>query len=149
MSGDFNLAEDLVQETFYRAGRSLFFKGKINFVSSWLFTIARNLYLDHTKKRKLRLFPIDDIPEARQLREINNNHLPSKALEEKEKREKIQSALASLKENQRTILLLRDFQELTYQEITEVMKISPQAVKSLLFRARRSFMKEYSKIYQD
>ena len=120
-------ADDLTQKFFARvykgAGRYKP-KGK---VSSWLFAIARNLLIDEFKKRSRRLkesrlsdHSIADESDARQL----------------ELREILTHELTKIPENQRTALLLRVQQELSYREIAEIMQANETNVKTWIFRAR-------------
>ncbi|EEG78581.1 RNA polymerase sigma factor [Dethiobacter alkaliphilus] len=145
LSGDYNLAEELVQETFYRAGRSLLLKRKITYVSAWLFTIARNLYFDHAKKSnfKIDIVSFEDLSAPNLPREKYTGYLPERSHENRELQKDIQVTLMSLTENQRTALLLKDHQSLTYQEIAEIMDLSVMSVKSLLHRARLAFRRKF------
>ncbi|MEW6031628.1 MAG: RNA polymerase sigma factor [Bacillota bacterium] len=59
LSGCRDLAEDLVHEVFYRAMRQLVLGVRVRHVSAWLYRIARNLYLDHLKRRRLEETPLD------------------------------------------------------------------------------------------
>lgn len=144
MSGDRDLAQDLVQEVFYRATRSLLMGKRIDYVSSWLYRIARNLYLDHVSriKPKYEVVYYDELDHygSYGVEEI------SRGLERRDMQMKIQQTLKLLPETQKTVLLLRDYQELSYAEIAGVMDITVSAVKSLLFRARLNFRTHYLKL---
>lgn len=146
LSGDPYLAEDLVQETFYRAMRQFLGGAKVTYISAWLYRIARNLYLDHAKHAKRMTHdsssadtgreasveptaPASDCPEAEVLR--------------KETEATMMLAISLLPEKQRTALILRDIQGLKYEEMGEVMGTTLDAVKSSLYRARRSFAEVY------
>lgn len=74
------------------------------------------------------------------------DHHPSQPEEEalkKEKAEEIRRCLMCLSEQERTILLLRDFQGLSYEEIGRIMEFTPEVVKSRIYRARQKFRKVY------
>ena len=145
LTGDLSLTEDLVQEVFYRAGRNLLFNKKITSVSAWLYTIARNLYLDYLRKNKTPTLSFEQLSEHSKPAAPDHDGLPERVYEEKENRELIIGTLMSLKESQRTALLLREHQGLSYEEIAAVMRLTPAAVKSLLSRARIAFRQEYLK----
>jgi len=120
-------ADDLTQKFFHRV-----YKGAASYqpngkVSSWLFTIARNLLIDEFKKRSRRPkesslpdYPIADESVSRQI----------------ELKEILSYELTKLPENQRTALLLRVQQELSYREIAEIMQANETNVKTWIFRAR-------------
>lgn len=143
LGGDLNIAEDLTQETFYRAGRSLMFKGNIGYVSAWLHTIARNQYINMIKKNKINSVSLCGLPEKTIPAESNNSFIPDEALLSKERQNIIITSLLKLNENQRTVLILREYQGLSYIEISQIMELSPMAIKSLLNRARLNFRKLY------
>lgn len=144
LSGDRGLAEDLVQETFYRAMRQLLAGRRIDYISAWLYRIARNLYLDHVKRARPELEPeLDEAsmaaggramqPEAEALRHEQLDH--------------IIGVMRMLPESQRTALILRDAQGLSYEEVAEAMDLSLSAVKSVILRARRRFTSLYAEGY--
>lgn len=120
-------ADDLTQKFFHRV-----YKGAGSYkpngkVSSWLFTIARNLLIDEFKKRSRR-------PKESTLLEYQI------ADESRSSKEELHEILAhelnKLSENHRTALLLRVQQELNYREIAEIMQTNESNVKTWIFRAR-------------
>ncbi len=142
LSGNHHLAEDLVQEVFYRATRSLLAGQQIQYVSAWLYRIARNLYLNHTRHRDHldnAWVELEETPFTGQTWAD-----PDLVLQQKELHRQIMEALGCLAEKQRTVLLLRDYHSLSYAEIASVMGLSPSAVKSLLFRARLTFRANFT-----
>lgn len=143
LSGDGSLAEDLVQETFYRAMRQLLGGSRVRFVSAWLYRIARNLYLDHVKRVRPDLEP--------HLGEESETDLgqPETEALRNEKQDQIALVLRQLAESQRTALVLRDVEGLSYEEIADAMDLTLSAVKSTIFRGRRRFSDLYSKLYLD
>lgn len=149
MSGDKELASDLVQEVFYRATRAFFFRPHIEYVSAWLFKIARNLYLDYEKKRRrITEESFDKLHlEGTQFADRGSTD-PVTVLEEIEIQDTIQKVLWYLPEIQRTVILLRDYQGLSYAEIADTLETTVSAVKSHLFRARVAFRETYLRISQ-
>jgi RNA polymerase sigma-70 factor (ECF subfamily) len=130
------LAEDLCSETFYKAYRSLhsFREGDASF-STWLYTIARNTVLSELRKQKSGNVSLDESgvvplapPEA----------APEQRLLQQERMNLVREAINRLPEKQRSALILREYDQLDYQEIAAVLGQSVSAVKSLLFRARAS-----------
>lgn len=147
--GDRSEIEDLTQEAFIRVYRSL---DKFAFDSSfysWLYRIVVNLCIDELRRRKIkRTLSLDFLSENRLERE--ESRIPQKSgaddVLDKEKRETILSALDKLTPEYKTVMILREYNDLSYAEIANILKISPQAVKSRIFRARselRKLLKDY------
>jgi len=145
-------AEDVAQEVFIQVYRSIHsFKGESK-LSTWLYRIATTRALDliRSKKSKKRfgfmqkLFGDSNEP----LMEIPDFHHPGVKLDQKESAAKLFKAIAELPENQRIAFTLHKIEDLSYQEISEVMKTTVPAVESLMHRAkqnlRRSLEKENS-----
>jgi RNA polymerase sigma-70 factor (ECF subfamily) len=134
-------AEDLTQETFIKASLAMArYRGDCS-VQTWLFRIARNCYLDSVRRASSVRIDTD------QLHAIPDNAYhgdPMRRYEASEARDAISLALSMLSERQRSILLLRDAEDLSYQEIADVLGMSLAAVKVNLFRARRTFRELYS-----
>jgi RNA polymerase sigma-70 factor, ECF subfamily len=141
LCGSLDLAEELTQETFIRAHTGLLaFRGDCS-VATWLFRIARNLYLKSLRRPSPARIDTDEllaIPDA------TAGGDPVRQYAASEQRDLIGLALAQLPEKQRSILLLRDAEGLTYDEIARVLEISLSAVKVNLFRARGAFRAAYS-----
>ncbi|WP_409340681.1 sigma-70 family RNA polymerase sigma factor [Paenibacillus sp. MBLB4367] len=127
---DHHAAEDLVQETFYRA--YLFLEDcKEDKIKPWLFRVAYNAFVDY--KRKESRSTVQD-PEFFQ--RLGHSDTPEKAVLRQERWNELGRVLAELSDKQRQALLLYDFGRLSYQEASEMMGISLSHFKILLFRAR-------------
>ena len=139
MSGDPLLAEELTQETFYRAlGNLRSFKGET--IGPWLFRIAHNLFIDEYRQRR-RLVgdePLETIPIS------SGAEMPEKYLDSLETQKKVQIILRKLPENYRSLLLLRDHLGLSYEDIAVTTGKSITTVKVTLFRARARFRELYN-----
>lgn len=149
--GDRSEVEDLTQEAFIRVYRSL---ERFEFDSSfysWLYRIVVNLCIDELRRRKIkRTFSLDFFTENRLEREQGTTTTKDGVDEllGKEKRETILRALDRISPEHRTVLVLREYNDLSYGEIAKILRITPQAVKSRIFRARaelRELLKEYFK----
>lgn len=129
-------AEDLCSETFYKAFKSLHSFREIDAsFSTWLYTIARNTVLSELRKQRSIHVPLEEsgyVPVA------SNDIVPEQALLRTEKVNKVREAINKLPEKQRSALILREYDQLDYQEIANVLGQSVSAVKSLIFRARCS-----------
>lgn len=130
------LAEDLCQETFYKAYRSLqtFREVEASF-STWLYTIARNTVLSELRKHKVANVSLDQggiEPRA------SFDAMPEQSVLRNERIALVREAINCLPEKQRSALILREYEQLDYQEIAQIMGQTVSSVKSLLFRARVS-----------
>jgi RNA polymerase sigma-70 factor, ECF subfamily len=141
--GDLNEAEDICQNVFVQVYKSAFrYRVSAKF-STWLFTIARNLCLNEIRRRSRH--PTDSIdaqPEAEDhpSRDLLDRRTPAppEVLLQDELERKIQETLNDLPENQRTAILLCRQDELSYEDIAQVLNCSLSATKSLIHRARET-----------
>jgi RNA polymerase sigma-70 factor (ECF subfamily) len=134
---DRTAADDLAQEVFIKAYFSLpKFKSKSRF-GTWLYRIAMNHIKDYLRKNKRRTK--ETSLEALGNIDLTAENVSSREEEQAVERRKslVQAGLESLPEKHRTILTLRDVQGLSYEEIAEILGLSPGTVDSRLFRARR------------
>jgi RNA polymerase sigma-70 factor (ECF subfamily) len=145
-------AEDLAQTVFLQVYKSANrYESRAKF-STWLFTIARNLCLNEIRRRSRH--PADSLDQAhaehddqpRQQFEDKSNVAPPEKLLQGELAQKIEEALAGLPESQRTAILLCRQEELSYEEIAEILGCSLSATKSLIHRGRET-LKEKLKPY--
>lgn len=136
--GDRETAEDIVQETFLRAFRKRKEYRAIANFSTWLFTIAGNLAKSELRRRKRwRLFSIERDEETDTGMDLPDvSALPDKVAESSLADVQIQQAIASLPDNYRQVILLRDVQGMSYQEISEIVDCPVGTVKSRVNRAR-------------
>jgi RNA polymerase sigma-70 factor (ECF subfamily) len=145
LCGSADLAEELAQETFLRACASLIgFRGEST-VATWLFRIARNAYLNSLRRPAPTRIDTDELLA---IPDLNGAGDPAGQYAAQEQRSLIGIALGQLPERQRSILLLRDSEGLSYAEIADVLEISLAAVKVNLFRARNAFRKAYAELGQ-
>ena len=135
---DRETAEDIVQETFLRAFRKRKEYRAIANFSTWLFTIAGNLAKSELRRRKrwrfLSVHKDDDSDTGFEL--PDESYLPDRMTESSLIDGQIQSAIQSLPANYRQVILLRDVEGMSYQEIAEIIKSPVGTVKSRVNRAR-------------
>ena len=141
MTKDPDEAMDIAQETFVRVHRYLpSFKGDSSFFT-WTYRIAMNLCLD-AQRRRGRTERVDleqgDEAEIEAAMDAPSAALagPQRQALNRELRERMEDALASLSENHRAILLLREVEGLSYEELAKVLGIRKGTVMSRLFHAR-------------
>jgi RNA polymerase sigma-70 factor (ECF subfamily) len=145
LCGSADQAEELSQETFANACAGLLsFRGDCS-VATWLFRIARNAYLNSLRRPAPARIDTDEllaIPDAGAYGD------PARSYAAREQRDIIGLALAQLPERQRSLLLLRDAEGLSYAEIADILGLSLAAVKVNLFRARHAFRAAYGALEQ-
>lgn len=145
MTGNPEDAMDLAQEAFLNAWRGLkFFKGDSAF-STWVYRLASNACIDHLRRQKRRQdisapMPVDeeddtppDIPDDR--------FQPEQELERQELRNAVSAGLSRLSDEHRQVLVMREINGLSYQEIADVLDLEAGTVKSRIARARNSLRK--------
>jgi RNA polymerase sigma-70 factor (ECF subfamily) len=150
--GDYDEACDLTQDTFVRAyGAWREFRGESQ-IYTWLYRIAINLCHNHQKKLQRRrrvehasLDHRESEPDDKasggqwNSREVEDwRPLPLQVLESQELRVRLHEALRDLPDNYRTVIILRDIEGLTYEEIARVTDCTLETIKSRLFRARNA-----------
>lgn len=132
------LAKDMVQNSLIKAYQSIKnFKGDCSF-TTWFFKILNRTYIDELRKGYKKYEILIEDTKAQYSEELKN---PAEIFENKLTNEKIQKAIAMLSNEDKTIILLRDFEELAYDEITGILNISEGTVKSRLSRARQKLRK--------
>jgi RNA polymerase sigma-70 factor (ECF subfamily) len=139
-------AEDLAQEVFLRVYRSRERYSPGAKFSTWLFTIANNVALNarrsKSRRREVNVEPADSgglggAP-LDQMALAASGQMPARQLDKAEMRDVVRLAVGTLSERQRLAVLLSKFEEMSYADIAETMEMSPQAIKSLLSRAREN-----------
>ncbi|MDR9418418.1 sigma-70 family RNA polymerase sigma factor [Gracilimonas sp.] len=142
--------EDLVQETFLRVHKSKHTYERIAKFSTWMYTIALNLAKSlYKKKQRMYKVPIhkdESDPDDRELLLEDSTILQDDALHEKLSMEKLEQALMELPEDFREVVILRDLQQLTYEEISEITDTPMGTVKSRINRGRaqiQALIKDY------
>ncbi|GAB6928498.1 sigma-70 family RNA polymerase sigma factor [Paenibacillus sp. JCM 10914] len=131
LSYDHHTAEDLVQETFYRA--YLYLENwKDERIKAWLFRVAHNAFVDYQRKASR-----STVKEPDYFHQMIDRHTPEQALLQQERRLELDRLLTVLPDKQRQAILLVDVHQFTYQETADIMDISLSSIKITLFRARQ------------
>lgn len=135
MLGNPQEAEDAAQETFLRAYSRLKQYNPNHKFSTWIFSIANHHSIDRLRKRRATFISIDDNPVLQNLE--GDAPQPEHSAMAMERSREMQALLGKLDTQYRTPLILRYWEEYSYDEIAQTMDISVSAVKSRLFRARK------------
>jgi RNA polymerase sigma-70 factor (ECF subfamily) len=144
MVRDRTLAEDLAQEAFIRAFNAIGSYNTSYKFSNWIFKIANNHTIDYLRKRKLDTVSIHGSPHATTPDEVSQTRLvlqssdenPHELVEHKELGGQIEEAIGELREEYRTVILLRHVEGYAYDEIADIMELPLGTVKTYLHRAR-------------
>jgi RNA polymerase sigma-70 factor, ECF subfamily len=147
--GDKDLCTDIVQDTmikFYLHKDS--YKSFAKF-STWIYTIAGNLARNELKRRKRRqIFSLDNDDDEKKIQIEDNSFVsPERATDSEMKGEIIQKALLKVKPVYREVVILRDIDGLSYEEIAEITNLSIGTVKSRINRGRRHLQELLKNIY--
>jgi RNA polymerase sigma-70 factor (ECF subfamily) len=141
---DRSTAEDLSQEAFVRAFQAIKTYDPSYKFSSWIFKIANNLTIDHLRRRKLDTVSIEgsphaDTPEALERTRINleaTGETPERFTENRELGSHIELAIAKLRPEYRTAVLLRHVEGYGYEEVAEIMEVPLGTAKTFIHRGR-------------
>ena len=145
MTGNPEDAADLTQEAFLNAWRGLSGFGGQSAFSTWLYRLASNACIDFLRREKRRgslSMTLEDEDEDRQADLPDQRWSPERELERKEVRQALQAGLSALSPEHRQVLLLREAEGLSYQEIAQVLDLEEGTVKSRIARARMA-LKEF------
>ena len=135
---DLDLAEDLVQDTLLKLYTHKDSYQEIAKFSTWLYTIAANLARTELRKKKRRkTFSVTELSrEDREFIIASSDVDPSQDFSSQNFEKSVQRALAELPDDFKTIIILRDIQELSYDEISKIVDVPLGTVKSRINRGR-------------
>ena len=140
-------AEDITADVFVSLfSRKYVFHPEAKF-STWLYTIARNRSIDQLRKRKGMMsfwMKTQDGAESKEWEVEDKNAFSQKDLEKKEAGEMVQKAIQQLPLEQKEAIILREYQSLSYQQISQILDCSLEKVKILIFRGREQLRETLS-----
>lgn len=141
---EYEMAEDLVQDTFIKLYLQKDYYKEIAKFSTWIYTIAGNLAKTELRKRKRR--KVTQL--SHMSRDDSEFQIPDQetntgdAVQDRFIEKRIQAAIQKLPEHFKTVVILRDIQELSYEEISKIVEVPLGTVKSRINRARLQLQKE-------
>ena len=149
--GDYEACTDVVQETMIK-----FYKNKDSYksiakFSTWIYTIAGNLArTEYQRRRRRQFFSINSQSEENESFEIPDESFRPDVITDSGIKDKIiQNALMKISQTYREAVILRDIQELSYEEISEILGIEIGTVKSRINRGRAQLQKLLKDIYKE
>lgn len=146
MLGNSSEAEDIAQQVFLRIWRhAKRYRPDAKF-TTYLYTITRNLVFNETRRKSRKKEVSADAREeySHQYIEANPESKPDAELLQAELQAAVDAAIGALPETQRLAVVLRNYEQLSYEEIAAVLDLSVSAIKSLLFRARTTLREALS-----
>ena len=149
--GDYEACADIVQETMIKVYRNKDSYKSIAKFSTWIYTIAGNLARTEYQRRKRRnIFSISSYGDDNETFDIpDESARPDVITDSGIKDEIIQKALLKVSDSYREMVILRDIQELSYEEIADVTGIAVGTVKSRINRGRNQLQKLLKDIYKE
>jgi len=149
--GDYDSCVDVVQDTFVKVYRYKDNYSSLAKFSTWIYTIAGNLARsEYQRKKRKNFFSINSYGEEEKTYDIpDNSYRPDVEADMNIKSEIIQKALLKVRDSYREAVILRDVQEMSYEEIAEIMQIEVGTVKSRINRGRAELQKYLKDIYHD
>lgn len=149
LTGNFQDAEDLSQEVFLKMWRKLDTFRKEAKLSSWLYRIAMNTFIDRSRGKNARVHKMKDDLEDLKLAKADYRDgepfmNPEAQVEANWMQEQVKRALDALTPKERVIFTLRLYQDLKMSDISDRLGVTTGTVKSLLFRATKKLQKELS-----
>jgi RNA polymerase sigma-70 factor, ECF subfamily len=145
-TGKHDEAEDLTQDVFLKIFKSLnTFDRRANF-QTWLVSVSRNLCIDHYRSVRKERETIDRDVDAGELTPAATTKSPFAALEQRDRVELLKKALDQLPPTLRSAVLLRDIQELSYQEIADRLHLPEGTVKSRINRGRTELARQIRRL---
>ena len=144
--GKHDEAEDLAQDIFLKIFKSLdTFDSRANF-QTWLISVSRNLCIDHYRSVRKERETIDRDVDTNELAPAAREPGPIAALEQADRVALLRKALAALPATLRKAVLMRDIQELSYQEIADTLRLPEGTVKSRINRGRTELARQVKKL---
>ena len=141
--GKHDEAEDLAQDIFLKIFKSL--DSRANF-QTWLISVSRNLCIDHYRSVRKERETIDRDVDTNELAPAAREPGPIAALEQADRVALLRKALAALPATLRKAVLMRDIQELSYQEIADKLRLPEGTVKSRINRGRTELARQVKKL---
>ncbi len=141
LGGRVELAQDLAQESFLQLHRTAWGTLPNDEARFWLYRVARNFAINEFRKSNTRYKLFDRVVEA--MRPQTRN--PEEEFETRERKELVLTMLRTLPEDQRVALLLREQEQFSYRDISQVLNVSESKVKVDIFRARTTLRERWEK----
>lgn len=142
MLGDSRDAEDAAQEAFWRAYRGFRHYDPGRPFGTWLLAIAAHHCIDLLRRRGEPLLSLERLPPPQQVRDASGG--PELSVEKTERDQAVSNNLLKLDPEDRALLIMRYWYDMSYEEMSRALSVSTSAVKGRLHRARRALADQWS-----
>lgn len=139
---DRSQAEDLTQDTLLKVFQSLKTVNEGRSLSPWIYRIARNTCIDYFRRKKPEYCLNEDVAFA-----VPEADCPEHIVLERETRDKLKAALGMMTMEYRRVLLLREYDSMSYRDIASRLDLKESSVKTMLHRGRRKLQELYLQVY--
>ena len=150
---DRQIAEDIAQESFLKAYKSINSFREESAFYTWIYRItvntSKNYLTSKSRKKELSESDINRLEDSEDIFDIPGGSSPEEILSANNLREVIMESLTNLPEDIRTAISLREFEGLTYEEISEVLNCPIGTVRSRIFRGREIMQERISPILNE
>lgn len=150
MLGNKQEAEDIAQEAFVRAYINLHTYDQKRKFSTWLYRIATNLCIDRIRKKKPDYYLDAEVTGTEGLDMYSHiastDQLPDESVEQMELQDRIQYEISRLPDKYRSVIVLKYIEELSLQEISEILEIPLGTVKTRIHRGREALRKQLNNL---
>ena len=150
MLGNKQEAEDIAQEAFIRAYINLHSYDQKRKFSTWLYRIATNLCIDRIRKKKRDYYLDAEVAGTEGLdmysQIASDEQLPEEAIEQMELQDRIQYEISRLPDKYRSVIVLKYIEELSLQEISEILDMPLGTVKTRIHRGREALRKQLNNL---
>ena len=141
MTHEESAAEDVLQDAFIKVYKGLREVDQSVHLQAWIYKIAHNACMDYFRRNKRKTELLEAL-----LLEGDSRDMPEDRLLNIELGDKIKKVMSKLNPRHKSVLILKDYNDLSYAEIARIMNITDSAVKSLIYRARQEFQKLYREV---
>lgn len=135
LTGSIEEAEDVAQEAFVQAYLKLSTFQRSSRYYTWVYRIAFNLAISKSRKMRPKV-SLNAVQEAGGAEPVNAAPGPTAPAMEQERSKLLHAAIAELEEDHRRVIVLREFEDMDYQQIAELLEVPIGTIRSRLFRAR-------------
>jgi RNA polymerase sigma-70 factor (ECF subfamily) len=146
MANSTEVAEDITQDTFVKVYKNLSKVDDDIKLPTWIYKIAHNTFIDHIRKNKVSLELLDNIDYENKYTADNIMDNPEARYLNAELRVKIDKTMQKLNNRYKSVLILREYNNLSYKEVAAILELSETAVKSLIHRARLEFQRIFKEL---